>query len=92
MEHLQQVENQGMLPFFQQMKHQYHLIYGPHFEARKNEVGRGGIIKDSRIHDRICEELIFWFKQNFDYEYLNIIDSPITGQKGNKEFFIYIKN
>ena len=64
----------------------------PQFEARKNEVGRGGIIKDSRIHKRICEELMFWFRQNFNYECLNIIDSPITGQKGNKEFFIYIKN
>ena len=64
----------------------------PQFEARKNEVGRGGIIKDSRIHNRICEELMFWFRQNFDCGYLNIIDSPITGQKGNKEFFIYIKN
>ena len=64
----------------------------PQFEAKKTEVGRGGIIKDSRIHNRICEELISWFKQNFDYEYLNIIDSPIKGQKGNKEFFIYIKN
>ena len=64
----------------------------PQFEAKKNEVGRGGIIKDSKIHNRICEELMFWFRENFDYEHLSIIDSPITGQKGNKEFFIYIKN
>ena len=62
------------------------------FDQKKTEVGRGGIIKDSRIHNRICEELILWFRQNFDCEYINIIDSPITGQKGNKEFFIYIKN
>ena len=27
-----------------------------------------------------------------DFSKNNIIDSPITGQKGNKEFFIYIKN
>ena len=73
-------------------KYEILSLVKPQFEARKNEVGRGGIIKDSGIHKRICEELIFWFKQNFDYEYLNIIDSPITGQKGNKEFFIYIKN
>ena len=64
----------------------------PQFEAKKKEVGRGGIIKDSKIHNRICEELMFWCRQNFDCKYLSIIDSPITGQKGNKEFFIYIKN
>ena len=64
----------------------------PQFESRKNEVGRGGIIKDSNVHKRICDELMIWFRQNFDHKSLNIIDRPITGQKGNKEFFIYTKN
>ena len=83
-----------LLPVKKLLNSKYEILslVKPQFEAKKNEVGRGGIIKDSRIHNRIFEELMFWFKQNFDYEYLNIIDSPITGQKGNKEFFIYIKN
>ena len=83
-----------LLPVKKLLKRKFEILslIKPQFEAKKNEVGRGGIIKDSKIHNRICEELSFWFRQNFDCEHLNIIDSPITGQKGNKEFFIYVKN
>ena len=52
-------------------KYEILSLVKPQFEARKNEVGRGGIIKDSKIHQRICEELMLWFKQNFDYEECN---------------------
>ena len=83
-----------MLPVKELLKKKFEILtlIKPQFEARKNEVGRGGIIRDSKVHKRICEELRIWFKRNFEYKALNIIDSPITGQKGNKEFFLYIKN
>ena len=64
----------------------------PQFEATKEQVGRGGIIKDTSLHTKICNDALSWFKNNFNYNYIDIIESPILGQKGNKEFFIYLKN
>ena len=64
----------------------------PQFEANRNEVGKGGIIKDDKIHSRVCEEIDNWFKINFKNISTRIIQSSIFGQKGNKEFFIYINN
>ena len=83
-----------LLPLKELLNNKFEILalIKPQFEARKNEVGRGGIIKDSKVHKRICDELTIWFRQNFKHKSVNIIDSPITGQKGNKEFFIYIKN
>ena len=64
----------------------------PQFEAKKELVGRGGIIKDPEIHDEICTDLKKWFASEFKIRKVRIIPSSIKGQKGNKEFFIYIKN
>ena len=36
----------------------------PQFEARREDVGRGGIIKDPKIHDRVCNEIKEWFLKN----------------------------
>ncbi len=64
----------------------------PQFEAKKGLVGRGGIIKDPKVHFEICEDIKKWFMSEFKIEKVRIIPSSIQGQKGNKEFFIYIKN
>ena len=40
---------------------------------------------------KICEDIFYWSKENFQNHLIDIIESPILGQKGNKEFFIYIK-
>ncbi len=63
----------------------------PQFEASKSQIGRGGIIKDVLLHKKICEDILNWSKENFQNHSIKIIDSPILGQKGNKEFFIHIK-
>ena len=64
----------------------------PQFEVEKKKVGKGGIIKDPKIHEYVCEDIKNWAKENINYKSIKIIDSPILGQKGNKEFFIYIRN
>ena len=62
----------------------------PQFEARKEDVGRGGIIKDSKIHDRVCNEIKEWFLKNFNNVKIEMCESIIKGQKGNKEYFIFV--
>ena len=62
----------------------------PQFEARREDVGRGGIIKDPKIHDRVCNEIKEWFLKNFHDVKIKICESIIKGQKGNKEYFIFV--
>jgi len=64
----------------------------PQFESKKEDVGKGGVIKDSNVHKYVCEDIKSWFSANFIDISLKIIESPILGQKGNKEFFIFVKN
>ncbi len=63
----------------------------PQFEASKNEIQKGGVILDSEIHARICEDFREWFSSKCKMEVQGIIPSPIKGPKGNVEFLIYAK-
>ena len=62
----------------------------PQFEARREDIGRGGIVKDPKIHEKVCNEIEVWFSKNFNNVKIEICESIIKGQKGNKEYFIFI--
>ena len=62
----------------------------PQFESKKNETKKG-VVKDSSIHERICNEISEWFKNQCGCKILSIIESPIKGPKGNIEFLISVK-
>ena len=61
----------------------------PQFEAGKEHVGKGGIVKDSEIHKQVINSLSSFFSQ-IGLQIVNITESPLLGQKGNKEFLIYM--
>lgn len=63
----------------------------PQFEVGKGEVGKKGVVKDPQKHRRVVEE-ISTFAQELNLFVNGIIESPILGQEGNKEFFIYLTN
>ena len=63
------------------------VLIKPQFESKKNETKKG-VVKDSEIHLRICNEIKTWFNSQCNCEVLNIIESPIKGPKGNKEFLL----
>ncbi len=63
----------------------------PQFELEKVDVGRGGIVRNEVLQKRVCDEIKCWFEQEFDPKILNIEESVIKGQKGNREFFIYAR-
>lgn len=62
----------------------------PQFEAKREEVGKGGIIKDGAIHQRVVNEVRDCGK-SYDLEPIDEMESPIKGAKGNKEFFVIFK-
>ena len=63
------------------------VLIKPQFESKKNETKKG-VVKDSEIHLRICNEIKTWFENQCKCEVINITESPIKGPKGNKEFLL----
>ena len=59
----------------------------PQFEAGREEVGKGGVIRDPAVHRRVCDEVANCLEgQGWRVE--GIVQSPITGPEGNIEFLI----
>ena len=59
----------------------------PQFEAGRGEVGKGGVVRDPVIHQRVCEEAVTWVAGK-GWRVLGIATSPITGPEGNVEFLL----
>ena len=62
----------------------------PQFEAKIEEVGKNGIIKDPTIHAKILGRYINWSNQK-GWDLIGATPSPLLGAKGNREFFILHK-
>jgi 23S rRNA (cytidine1920-2'-O)/16S rRNA (cytidine1409-2'-O)-methyltransferase len=62
----------------------------PQFEVGKGEVGKGGVVRDTPLHQKVIER-ISAFSRGLGLRVLGVIESPILGPKGNKEFFIYLR-
>ncbi len=61
----------------------------PQFEAGRSDVGKGGIVKDSGVHRRVLGEIVTKVG-SMGYGVCGLIQSPITGTKGNIEFLIWL--
>lgn len=59
----------------------------PQFEAGRSEVGKGGVVRDPAVHERVCSEAIAWIESQ-SWTVLGIVPSPITGPEGNVEFLL----
>ncbi len=59
----------------------------PQFEAGKKNVGKGGVVKDSKIRGQVIQDLELFFKER-GYSVNQVIPSPILGPKGNQEYII----
>lgn len=59
----------------------------PQFEAGREEVGKGGVVRDPAVHERVCAEAATWV-QSKGWRVLGIEKSPITGPEGNIEFLL----
>jgi 23S rRNA (cytidine1920-2'-O)/16S rRNA (cytidine1409-2'-O)-methyltransferase len=59
----------------------------PQFEVGKNQVGKGGVVKDPALHEKVICDLSLFFS-NASLAVGPVIPSPILGPKGNREFII----
>ena len=59
----------------------------PQFEAGREEVGKGGVVRDPAVHARVCAEVAGWL-EGAAWSVAGVTQSPITGPEGNVEFLI----
>ena len=59
----------------------------PQFEVGRDEVGKGGIVRDPVLHARVCDEVRGWLEGD-GWRIDGIVESPITGTEGNVEFLV----
>ncbi len=61
----------------------------PQFELRRGEVGRGGVVRDPALQARTVRE-IAGFAGGIGLGVEGVVESPITGAEGNREFFLHL--
>jgi 23S rRNA (cytidine1920-2'-O)/16S rRNA (cytidine1409-2'-O)-methyltransferase len=59
----------------------------PQFEAGREEVGKGGVVRDPGVHQRVCSQAKDWVVSQ-GWTVLGVTPSPITGPEGNVEFLL----
>jgi 23S rRNA (cytidine1920-2'-O)/16S rRNA (cytidine1409-2'-O)-methyltransferase len=63
----------------------------PQFEAGPGEVGKGGVVRDPAVHRAVCEHVAAWIGAQPGWSAIGIVESPITGPAGNREFLIHAR-
>lgn len=61
------------------------VLIKPQFEAQKEQVGRGGLIKNPKVHEEVIKKVTEGVAA-YGFKLRGVIDSPIEGATGNKEF------
>ncbi|MBN2163431.1 MAG: TlyA family RNA methyltransferase [Pontiellaceae bacterium] len=61
----------------------------PQFEAGKDQVGKGGVVRDPAVHQEVIEKVRRFGTEELGFSWLGLCDSPIRGPAGNIEFLAY---
>ena len=83
-----------VIPYFNKFlkdEGQVVMLVKPQFEVGKEKIGRNGIVENEEYHNEAIKKIINFIK-DLGYELLGVEDSPIKGNKVNKEFLMLIKN
>ncbi len=62
----------------------------PQFEVGKGRVGKGGVVRDPLLHAEVVENLRRQ-AETWGVEVIGVMESPLLGPKGNKEFLLYLR-
>lgn len=69
----------------------YICLIKPQFEAGRDEVGKKGVVRDERVHERVVQEILD-FAESIGFSVLGLDFSPIKGPEGNIEYICHLKN
>ncbi|MDC0548187.1 TlyA family RNA methyltransferase [Alphaproteobacteria bacterium] len=62
----------------------------PQFEVGKGLVGKGGVVRDPNLHEEVKNDIKGWITSEMKMNLLGVVESPILGPSGNKEFVIVV--
>jgi 23S rRNA (cytidine1920-2'-O)/16S rRNA (cytidine1409-2'-O)-methyltransferase len=65
------------------------VLVKPQFEAGPADVGKGGVVRDPAVHERVLGEIAAQVPE-WGARLEGIVDSGLPGPKGNREFFLYV--
>jgi 23S rRNA (cytidine1920-2'-O)/16S rRNA (cytidine1409-2'-O)-methyltransferase len=60
----------------------------PQFEAGREHVGKGGVVRDPAVHQEVCERTATWVAAQ-GWTVVGVVESPVLGPEGNREFLLY---
>lgn len=64
----------------------------PQFELERNEVGKGGIVRDPALRQKAVDKMERYVRESLESSrWMGVVDSPVPGTDGNREFFAWIK-
>jgi 23S rRNA (cytidine1920-2'-O)/16S rRNA (cytidine1409-2'-O)-methyltransferase len=63
----------------------------PQFEAGREHVGKGGVVRDPAIHHEVCERAAAWVTAQPGWTVVGVVESPVLGPQGNREFLLYAR-
>lgn len=66
------------------------ILIKPQFEAGKKYVGKGGIVKDPAVHKIVLQDILDWSHKH-KLNPIGLMESPITGSDGNREFLAWLR-
>jgi len=63
------------------------VLVKPQFEAGRAEVGKGGVVRDPLVHERVVREIAEELEK-LEFEIVGSVPSPVLGPAGNREFLL----
>jgi 23S rRNA (cytidine1920-2'-O)/16S rRNA (cytidine1409-2'-O)-methyltransferase len=63
----------------------------PQFEAGREHVGKGGVVRDLAVQREVCQRVAAWIAERPGWTVVGIVESPILGPEGNREFLLYAR-
>jgi 23S rRNA (cytidine1920-2'-O)/16S rRNA (cytidine1409-2'-O)-methyltransferase len=65
------------------------VLVKPQFELQREDVGKGGIVRDPALHERACKKIENFIRARDDVEWRGLVESSIQGTDGNREFLAW---
>lgn len=66
------------------------ILIKPQFEAGRDQVGKGGVVRDPEIHAQVVES-VRETAESLGYTVAGVLQSPLEGPAGNKEFLAHLR-
>lgn len=66
------------------------VLIKPQFEAGRGSVGKGGVVRDAAVHDRVVEEIAACARA-LGFARVDVLPSPLLGPAGNREFLGHLR-